>query len=198
MRTELKKLQAELNQTIIFSTHDQLEALSIADRILLLHNGKMQQCDVPEEMYKRPINKYVANFIGSPTMNFIDCTLVTEGNKAYFDSGAFHINATEFKETMEKHASASEFILGVRPEHVYVGDRNQSKEAFQAKVELTEPLGNMTIIHFTVDNIHIKALIPSGNVPEIGRKIWVNFDSKKIYIYNRKTERNIISLSKEK
>jgi len=192
MRTELKRLQAELKQTIIFTTHDQMEALSIADRILLMREGEIQQCGTPEAMYYAPANRFVANFIGSPTMNFIDCSLTVEGDRVYLDSGAFRVDATGLAEAIKEYASGSELILGVRPEHVYVWDKPRSEKDFQATVDLIEPLGNMTIIHFTVDSTSIKAVGSGGYLAKKGEKKWLSFDRGTIHVFDKKTEKAVL------
>ena len=191
-RVELKRLQRELGQTVVYVTHDQIEAMSMAEKIAVMRNGVLQQFDSTNGLYKRPANRFVANFIGSPTMNFIDCSLTVEGDRVYLDSGAFRVDATGLAEAIKEYASGSELILGVRPEHVYVWDKPRSEKDFQATVDLIEPLGNMTIIHFTVDSTSIKAVGSGGYLAKKGEKKWLSFDRGTIHVFDKKTEKAVL------
>ena len=191
MRTELKRLQEEFGQTIIYSTPDQLEAMSMADRIAVLREGEIQQIANPDTIYKRPVNKYVGEFFGSPAMNFIDCTFVEKTGKAYLDTGEFQVDVTKLKDTIKKNAKSSELIIGIRPEQVKV-IKEKSKESIGATVVLQEILGSETILHLKTGDILFKAVVSPTYKTDIGEKEWATLDNTKIYVLDRGTEEVIV------
>jgi len=191
MRTELKRLQEEFGQTIIYSTPDQLEAMSMSDRIAVVREGNIQQIAEPDAIYNRPANKYVGDFVGSPAMNFIDCTLVEKAGKAYLDTGEFQIDVTKMKTTINKGAKSSELIIGIRPEQIKV-TKEKSKDSIEATVALQEVLGNETILHLKKGNILFKAVVPPTYETDIGKKEWANLNKDKIYVLDRQTEEVIV------
>ncbi|MGI8734284.1 MAG: ABC transporter ATP-binding protein [Pyrinomonadaceae bacterium] len=147
MRAELIKLHKLLAATMIYVTHDQVEAMSMGDRLIVLKDGVVQQIGAPLEIYNRPANQFVASFIGSPPMNFINCTL-SEGNGALFITDSdFQLKLPASKATSlrDKLSDRRELILGIRPEDIYdrqTYDRPVDGNAFTARVEFLEPLGN--------------------------------------------------------
>jgi multiple sugar transport system ATP-binding protein len=191
MRIELKRLQTELGQTIIYSTPDQLEAMSMADRIAVMREGEIHQISDPNTTYDSPNDTFVASFIGSPSMNFIDCSLLEKDGSTFLDAGEFQINVTNLKEALKKVATSSELLIGIRPEHISM-HRNKVDESFQVTVIMQEPLGNETILHLRRKKILFKAIVPPTFESNYGEKIWAKFDRKKIYIFDRKTEKVLI------
>jgi multiple sugar transport system ATP-binding protein len=191
MRGELKRLQTELKQTIIYATPDQLEAMSMADRIAVMNAGKLQQVGTPEEVYNNPTNKFVANFIGSPTMNFIDCTLTEKDTRMLLDAEDFTIDVTRFGEVLKKEACGPEVVLGIRPEHVQIS-LERVKNCIEGKVALVEPLGRMTVAHIMISDIHIQVICPANFKVEYGSKVWVKFDTEHMHIFDKKTGKSII------
>ena len=191
MRTELKRLQEDFDQTIIYSTPDQLEAMSMSDRIAVVREGEIQQIAEPDTIYNHPANKYVGDFMGSPAMNFIDCTLVEKAGKAYLDTGEFQVDVTKMKTAIVKGAKSSELIIGVRPEQIKV-TKDKSKDSIEATVALQEILGNETILHLKKGNILFKAVVPPTYETGIGKKEWANLNKDKIYVLDRQTEEVIV------
>ncbi len=191
MRSELKRLQSELGQTIIYCTPDQLEAMSMANRIALMQNGEVQQIGNPDTVYEKPMNRFVASFIGSPSMNFIDCSLLEKGGKAFLDTGEFQIDITKLKGTIKKGATGSELIIGIRPEHIKVDRGKLNKDAFEANVIMAEPLGNETILHLRRKHA-FNAIVPPTFNAKFGDKVNVLFDKDRLYVLDRKTEKVIV------
>jgi multiple sugar transport system ATP-binding protein len=191
MRVKLKQLQKELSQTVVYVTHDQLEAMSMADRIAVMNAGKLQQVGTPEEVYNNPTNKFVANFIGSPTMNFIDCTLTEKDTRMLLDAEDFTIDVTRFGEVLKKEACGPEVVLGIRPEHVQIS-LERVKNCIEGKVALVEPLGRMTVAHIMISDIHIQVICPANFKVEYGSKVWVKFDTEHMHIFDKKTGKSII------
>jgi len=192
MRAELKRLAKELGQTIIFTTHDQFEAMSMGDRIAVLNMGEIQQCSTPGEVYNHPANRFVANFVGSPSMNFLDCSYEEKDGKAYLVHEAFNYDVTEFRDRIAKEASGMELTLGIRPVDIRVVDKPALEGVIEAKVFVTEPLGSRSIVTLQVGKDLVKAIVRAGFEGRIGDKKYVEFGGQKIHIFDRKTERAIV------
>ncbi|MEM2841605.1 MAG: ABC transporter ATP-binding protein [Candidatus Bathyarchaeia archaeon] len=191
MRAELKKLQAQIEQTVIYVTHDQIEAMSLSDEIALMNFGKLQQYDTPANIYHKPKNKFVAGFIGSPPMNFIDCSITEENGKIYLDNEAFKLDVTHLTEDLKRGRSGSEVILGVRPEDLKVSN-SPLKGYFKFSVYTYEPVGADSIVDIIVGENIIRALTSEAFVPKVGNRIYVRFEVDKIHIIDKKTENLIV------
>lgn len=194
MRGELKRLHWEVGQTTIYVTHDQVEAMSMADRIAVMDFGVLQQYGTPNEIYRKPINKFVANFVGSPKMNFVNCWFRVEGEKAFLQSDDFinsKLDVASFKSEIEKKSTSDKLILGVRPEHIHLLD-HPDENSLPAKISIFEPLGSKTIVHLQTDKSIIQAVARPDYRPTIGDKKWISFDRDNIHIFDAKTEIAII------
>ncbi|MGC8849714.1 MAG: ABC transporter ATP-binding protein [Candidatus Bathyarchaeia archaeon] len=192
MRAELKRLQKELGQTAIYVTHDQLEAMTMADKIAVMNLGVLQQYDTPDNVYNHPENLFVAGFIGSPPMNFIECTLTEKDNHLYLDSGEFQLDISDLKEIVLEGAKGKEVILGVRPEHIAVEAKPTGRYSFQGEVYVVEPLGDQTILDFKVGGGIVKAIVSPDFKAEIGDKLWLILSKDRFHIIDKKTEKVII------
>ena len=188
MRGELKRMAKEVEQTVVYVTHDQLEAMTMADRIAVMNKGRLQQCGTPGEVYDRPTNRFVANFIGSPSMNFLNCTYEEKEEKAYLVHEAFSYDITDFKNLIAQRASGRELILGIRPEHVKISDKKAGEESIEATVYVAEPLGSETLLELAVGPDILRANIPGIVDMNIGDKSYVQFDRDRINIFDAKTE----------
>ncbi|MCQ0986097.1 ABC transporter ATP-binding protein [Jiella marina] len=141
VRAEIKALSQQLRTTMVFVTHDQIEAMTMADRIVVMKSGIIQQVGTPEEVYETPANQFVASFIGSPSMNFVPVT--GNGQLLTTSDGRTLPGLREFAQRVPAEGSA---ILGVRPEHLAVVPEDEA--AFLANIDLVEPLGSDTLVHF--------------------------------------------------
>jgi multiple sugar transport system ATP-binding protein len=188
MRAELKKLQKELGTTTIFVTHDQVEAMTVADKIAIMNLGKLQQVGTPIEIFDKPANQFVAGFIGSPPMNFMECTFVEKNNHYLLDAGTFEIEISEdVGNKIKKEASGSELILGIRPDDIRL------EKLVKAEVYLIEPLGREVIIDLKVGDHVLKMKTAFTNFDiNVGENIWIGFNKEKIHIFDKKTEKVII------
>ena len=187
MRAELKKLQKELGITTIYVTHDQVEAMTMADRIAILNGGILQQTDTPDRIYFHPSNVFVAGFIGSPPTNFFDCVLM-EGVPSILDAGEFKYLLPEDVAKATWKCSSNECILGVRPKDVLVySEVREKKNVIKARVEVIEPLGDETILNLKVGDYLIKAVVTPDFKAEMGDELWVSFPEDKIYLFDKKT-----------
>src|SRR5262249_34114425 len=140
MRAEIKKLHRDLGATSIYVTHDQIEAMTMADRIVAMHDGIAQQVGTPLDIYDRPANVFVASFIGSPAMNFLKATLVSDSGKPVVRLGSVTLPVDADLSKVD----STPVILGIRPEHIQIADDPEAP--LEAKVDLIEPMGMTTLI----------------------------------------------------
>ncbi len=193
MRTELKKLQNELGVTTIYVTHDQLEAMTMADDIAVMDEGVLQQLSNPFDIFTNPNNLFVAGFIGSPPMNFINCVFKEKGKSSLLDAGAFTmpISGTPVN-LIKKNSTGSELILGFRPEDIYLNKKKTVKHFIKAKVYVIEPVGSEVIIDFMIGGEIIKAKSSPKLKISTGEEMWLGFDKDRMHIFDRKTKKAII------
>lgn len=187
MRVELKKMQKELKQTVMYVTHDQLEAMTMSERIAVMNKGELQQYDTPTVIYHHPKNRFVANFIGSPSMNFIDCSLLEKEGKALLDAGVFTIDITEFHEMIKAQVTSSELVMGVRPEDIEIMNQPSGAGSVPTSVYLVEPLGAKSVVSVSIGNTIIKALTPGAFKAGVGETKWIRYEKDKIHIMDKKT-----------
>jgi len=192
MRGELKHLQKVLNATMIYVTHDQLEAISMADRIAIMNMGVLQQFAIPDEIFNRPVNQFVAGFVGDPPMNFINCRLEVDGDRWNLVHQAFKISIPpDLKGKIESKGSrftgSLGVILGVRPESFTVSGAKTSEESFPAEVYVTEPQGEDRIVDVTVDGNKVKLKTSIDFEPRMGDKIWLEVTKKKMHLFAPET-----------
>jgi len=185
MRGEFKKICKNLQTTIVYATPDQLEAVTMADRIAVLDRGRVLQYDTPDSLYDHPKNLFVAGFIGSPAMNFIDCTLVEKNEKTYLDAAEFKYEITDKAEKIRKKCTTQEIVLGTRPEDIEL-DVSRQKNAIQADVSILEPMGHRAIVHVQIGKITLVANVNLLGL-KAGDRIWLRFNKQKIHIFDKKT-----------
>lgn len=188
LRVEIKRLHQKLKNTMIYVTHDQVEAMTLADRIAVMSQGIILQLDTPTMIYNKPVNKYVAGFIGSPEMNFIDGELV--GAKAdSFQTTDIKVKLAGYEFSEQKRASGQKAILGVRPEQVQVGDQASAMPVkATVEVELVEPMGADTLVWSTYANQPFRFRMEGTAIVSPGDKINIGFDPEKASLFDAKTE----------
>ena len=191
MRAELKKLQVDINQTVIYVTHDQIEAMSLSNEIAVMNLGKLQQYDTPDNIYHNPANMFVAGFIGSPPMNFIHCSIIEENGTIFLDQGTFRLDVTNLKDDLQKGMTSTEAILGVRPEDIGISI-SPLNGYIECSVYAYEPIGSESIIDATVGGTIIRALASETFTAKVGNSIYIRFDMDRIHIIDKKTENVII------
>jgi multiple sugar transport system ATP-binding protein len=191
MRGELKKLHERLKTTIVYVTHDQVEAMVMADRIAVMRQGKIHQVATPKEIYDRPANRFVAEFIGSPKMNIIDVTLVTE-DAPQLDAGPFKVQLTpEAAKLVAENAVSPELLVGIRPEDVAISQ--QPREGYtDARVYLVENIGNLTFITLEKEKILITAQVPPDFGIQEGETLYFNLPEDRIHIFDKRSEKLIL------
>ncbi len=187
LRVEIKRLHQRLNNTMIYVTHDQVEAMTLADRIAIMKGGVVQQLATPDEIYNRPTNRYVAGFIGSPEMNFFEGSL--EGaDAATFVTGGVQLPVGNYEFSTEKAANAA-VSMGIRPESVVTGELS-SKEPFTAtvEVEIVEPMGADTLVWTKLAGVDFRFRMDGTASVAAGDKIAIGFDPSKGSMFDAKSE----------
>lgn len=191
MRVELKKIQRDLGQTTIYVTHDQLEAMTMADKIAVMSKGELQQYDTPENIYEHPKNLFVAGFVGSPTMNLVGCSLKEDGEKALLDFGQFSLDISNVKDIVKESATSSELILGIRPEDITVSEK-RVYNGIEAKIDVVELIGDKVLFDILIGDSTLKVFGPPYSELQPGEKIWLSLDREKIHVIDRKTGEVIV------
>jgi multiple sugar transport system ATP-binding protein len=188
MRGEIIKLQRSLQITQVYVTHDQVEAMSMADRIAILHDGKFQQIGTPSDVYNKPANQFVAGFIGSPAMNFFKA--IFKNNELTF--GTQKLSLTSEISNKLNEGKASDVILGIRPEHIKVSP-TKFDNSYEVKTTVVEFLGAETIITFEFsDNIVGMVSAPGFYDANMGDVAYVGFPIEKIHVFDQATGNNLI------
>jgi multiple sugar transport system ATP-binding protein len=185
MRAEIKKLHGSLGATSVYVTHDQIEALTMADRIVAMHDGVVQQVGTPLEIYDRPANVFVASFIGSPAMNFVRGTLERSGAGA-----AVKMWDVALPVTMPAVAAeGTAVVAGIRPEHVEISANPASGAAGQ--VELIEPMGLSTLVHLNVAGEPIKALSFERLDLRPGMPVGISVSPQRVHLFDPASEQRV-------
>jgi len=195
MRAELKKLHERLQTTIIYVTHDQVEAMTLGDMIVVMKDGNILQVADPLTLYAKPVNKFVAGFIGSPPMNFIEGRIIKKNSSLWFNEGKFEIKLfDEFMDNLTSYID-KEVILGIRPEDIF--DRlytsiSTPENTIMATVDIVEPLGSEKHIHVTTGKSNFVVKTSPYNMASPGQNIELVFDIEKLHIFDKDTEETII------
>lgn len=194
MRTEISKLHKRIETTMIYVTHDQIEAMSMGDRIVVMHQGEVHQVDTPLNIYNKPVNKFVAGFIGSPTMNFFNGK-VTGSDRSRFqtEGGLFTLPLTDQQQHLFGGHSDQNLTIGIRPEHILAKAQNSDCHRIRVNVNITEPVGNEIFIYFGFPGSQAQYVsrIPSDLIPEPGKEFDLFFDSSKLHFFDDTTGKNI-------
>jgi multiple sugar transport system ATP-binding protein len=196
MRAEISKLHKRLGTTFIYVTHDQTEAMTMADRIVVMKDGYIQQVDTPYNLYKAPCNQFVAGFIGSPQMNFIDSILTHEDGKFSLMFGKNKVSIPENKDKDKKLISYENktVTLGIRPEDIHDEFASLANaEVLDALVEVAELTGIETFLYLTVDLQPLTARVSPKSTAKPGDKIKIAIDTERIHIFDKTTGKTIIN-----
>jgi multiple sugar transport system ATP-binding protein len=196
MRAEISKLHRRLGATIIYVTHDQVEAMTMADRIFIMHNGVLQQTGAPMEVYGQPANRFVAGFIGSPAMNFIEAKATLEGGAVFIDAAGFRVRAPEaFFPRIEPYIGRP-VIFGVRPEDMSLHDATMGTgkgNTITAHADVVETLGSEIFVYLTCEDQSIVARMEvPDSPPTVGQILEVDLKMSKTHIFDMETSRAIV------
>ena len=185
MRSEIVNLHNELGATTIYVTHDQTEAMTMANRIVVMKDGYIQQIGTPKDVYEKPANTFVATFIGSPAMNIVEAKFNNE--TIYLDED-IRINLENDK--VSSLGNRQKIIFGIRPEHIKLANKND-KNAFKVKVRIAELLGSEYHLHFNINKKDIVAKVYSETVINPGEEIYISFEMSKIHAFDADTKEYI-------
>ncbi len=194
MRSEIASLHNRLGATIIYVTHDQTEAMTLGTRIVVLKDGVIQQVDSPQKLYNQPDNLFVAGFIGSPQMNFIDADVAVNGDAVSLKFGENEITLPAEKAAKVKAYAGKKVVLGIRPEDVYDDAEMLSKlSGSVCNTEVTgyELLGSEVLLYFTIAGANMTAKVDSDTPARLGDKIKVAIDPNRIHVFDKETELTI-------
>lgn len=199
MRTEISKLHNRLQTTFIYVTHDQTEAMTLGTRIVVLKDGFIQQVDSPINLYEKPNNLFVAGFIGSPSMNFINSKVVKKSDGVVLKFGEHEVKVAQAraKKLLDSGYEGKEVVLGIRPEDIHDEEvfLESSKESIiSAKVELTELLGAEVYLYLIINDQQLVARVDPRSKAKTGDTIKVAFDVNRVHVFDKETELTILNL----
>ncbi|MCK4810479.1 MAG: sn-glycerol-3-phosphate ABC transporter ATP-binding protein UgpC [Candidatus Omnitrophica bacterium] len=195
MRTELHKLHLKIQTTMVYVTHDQVEAMTLGDKIAVMKDGKIQQFGAPLNVYNKPANKFVGGFIGSPPMNFMDGEIMAKNNDLYFAEGNFRIKIPKEKYLKLKSYTGKKIIFGVRPECIYdklFASMATPDNTVRASCEVIETMGAENHLYLSTGKHTIVAVVDASNKPLIGSVLEVVFDMQKSLFFDPATEKSIV------
>lgn len=195
MRTEISKLHTRLQCTMIYVTHDQVEAMTMGDRIVVMRNGVIQQIADPLTLYEKPLNKFVAGFIGSPPMNFMKGKISKKDNNWIFDEGKAQVKIVEEMVPKINPYLGKEVVFGIRPEDIYdklfIGSA-APENTITATVEVIEPMGSEVYLYLTTGIHSFVARVDAHDRAEVNQDLEVVFNMAKVHFFNPETEEVII------
>ncbi|AEE16694.1 ABC transporter ATP-binding protein [Treponema brennaborense] len=191
MRAEISDLHHRLKATMIYVTHDQVEALTMGDKIVVMKDGKVQQIGSPLYLYNHPINKFVAGFIGSPPMNFVTTKIVEKGGQILADEGSFEVTPTAEQAQTLKNYIGKEVFFGIRPEDMQYTKNPAPSNNMQMKVSIIEPLGAETHLYLTTKTQQVIARTEPDNSFRIGDTANFIPNMEKAKFFDKETELNI-------
>jgi len=196
MRTELKQLHERLQTTVIYVTHDQVEAMTMGSTIVVLKLGAIQQVGSPLNLYSYPSNRFVAGFIGSPSMNFLDCTIIEENGSLLVDTGAFKLQLPEDKAAKVREHGGREFIFGIRPEDMR--KRREKKETYteehiKATINVIEPLGKEMYVNLSADGLDFMAVINARFPLKSHEEIELTLNMDKVHLFEKNGDQKAVA-----
>lgn len=198
MRTEISKLHRKLQTTFVYVTHDQIEAMTMGSRIVVMKDGIVQQVADPQTIYSSPANVFVATFIGSPQINLIECKVIKENSKIYIEFQNIMILLPENKAKVieEKGYVGKEIIMGIRPEGILLLNdstkENQIHNIIEGKVEVKEMLGSETYLYLSIGDREIAVKTESNINVNIGENIKIFFNMEKSHMFDKENEKSLI------
>ena len=194
MRMEISRLHDRLNATIVYVTHDQVEAMTMGDQIVVLNEGKIQQIADPGTLYHKPANQFVGGFIGTPPMNFIETQIVSNGGAPTLQFEHFKVELNAQLQSALNKLSGDSVTLGIRPEDIHVSENgtsnsksqlaNYAENSVETQVELVEPLGNHALLYLRTEQNNFVAQSDLINMPQHNAQVTVNFNMDKAHLFH--------------
>ena len=188
MRAEISSLHSRLQATMIYVTHDQVEAMTMGDRIVVMRDGLIQQIGTPLGLYNKPVNRFVAGFIGSPPMNIVTAKVVESNGHLIIDEGDFQIEIDgDMADTLRSHVD-KDVLFGIRPEDLLYGDTAAAKNNIKARVEVVEPLGAEIHLYVSTSQNQIIARVPPRHDFQVGEEVNLHADASKLHVFDMDSE----------
>jgi ABC-type sugar transport system ATPase subunit len=190
MRAYIKRLHIELGYTMIFVTHDQEDAMALADRIAVMGTGVLRQIDTPREIYDHPADLFVAGFIGSPPMNFMDCQFAVENGHNLVRHQNISVEVPfSYSKIINDAKMPDELVLGIRPFYINLAFESSQSTPFPAEIFVVEPLGDMTIVSVILEKgVRFQVAVPPTFHARPKQQVWIGLDQKHILLFDKKTE----------
>ncbi len=192
MRAEITRLHRKLATTIIYVTHDQVEAMTMADKIVIMKDGVIHQIDSPLNVYNNPVNLFVAGFIGSPAINqFMGKIELTNGTLAFIENSFQVVVPDEFKNILDSHIGKI-VIMGLRPEDIYDAEFNSMAEIpvqITALCDVVEPMGNEYVVYLSTGNTNIIARLDPKKLPQVEQNLQISLDMKKVHFFDPESKK---------
>ena len=191
MRTEIKKIHQTVTTTTVYVTHDQIEAMTLADRVVIMNGGRIDQIGTPHEVYHKPRTQFVAGFIGSPTMNFLPCRLVENGTGLSVRlSDWLTLPVPASREARYRPRVGHELLFGLRPEHIREGrgEVPPGSAAFEARLDVVEPMGMETMVYFIVDGVEVCGRVDPVTAGNVGEPMRLIADLNQMHLIDPRTE----------
>ncbi len=191
MRAEIIKLRKRIDTTFIYVTHDQTEAMTLGDRIVIMKDGYIQQIGTPQEVFNHPANLFVAGFIGMPVMNFFDAQLIREGSRYFVEVGGFRqeLSAEKGERLANNDVQSQAITLGVRPEHTDVSDAG-----VEARVDVAEMMGSSVHLHVNAEGRDVIIIVPTADMVgnfEMGEIVRFSFKGNVAHVFSKETGKNL-------
>ncbi len=192
-RANIARLHQRLKTTIVYVTHDQVEAMTMGDRISVMSEGLLQQVGSPQELYDHPVNRFVAGFIGSPAMNFVDAKVTGTGDGAVVEGNGFNFHLPASFRDAVGPVSGRTIVAGFRPEHLEVGQAGGTTVGFQGTADVVEYLGNDELLHLNVNGQDIVAIVDSANRIKDGDVVSLYFPVEKLHLFDTESGASLVA-----
>ena len=194
MRTEISKLHTQLETTMVYVTHDQVEAMTMGDRIVVMKDGLIQQVAPPTELYDNPVNLFVASFIGTPPMNFFEGIITGQGGKLAFDEGTFSLEMPEKWNEILGAFVDKKIVFGIRPEHVGSpsAENVPGLPKIRASVEVVEPMGSETYLYMNTDQNEFIARVDSHREARVGGALELSVIMDKVHLFDPESTKVLV------
>ena len=192
LRAEIIKLRERINTTFIYVTHDQTEAMTLGDRIVIMRDGYIQQIGTPQDVFNHPANLFVAGFIGMPVMNMFDGKLVREGDKFFAELGGVKVELSKDKEErlLKNNVQTQDVILGIRPEHTELCEKG-----VPAKIDVSEMMGSSVHLHVSAEGKDVIIIVPTtemlSDAFKMGEQVHFTFNGAVAHVFSKETEKNL-------
>ena len=190
MRSELIKLRKRINTTFVYVTHDQVEAMTLGDRIVVMKDGYIQQIGTPQEVFDHPANLFVSGFIGTPQMNYFDARLLIRDGRYFVETRGYEVELAEDKQARlrEHNVEEQDVTLGIRPEHLSITDKG-----IKGNVDVSELMGSSLHLHMTVEDKDVIIIVPTegAKIDYSGRELEIGFNGKVAHLFSKKDQHNL-------